>query len=503
MADLIITLKGDAGDFKKQFDQAIASLNKFGNETKASQGYIGSMESQMKLLKTQMKGAAEQDLPALRAQFLNLKTAIREAQYGTETFTSKIGGSFDQALQKASKTLFGMGNIIKASLGAFGVAGIVSSFIQATGAAEALDKAIQGVVQGIRDIGKSQVELDLQNTTLPVIERAKKFIESQVPVGDRTLSDLEGERRILQGQLAVSQLQKSKARSFDFKGGTLQESLPGILSVGDEERIRQSISEINLLIQKLNELQAAKGRAGVGGAAVIGGADDSFFRAAAESRTSSTFDEFLFNRRQKEIEERREASRQRLLEADKLREKEEENIRRVEQMRMQSMDRIGARIGQTAEDALSAGLRGGFQDFLQSYLQQTGLRLFSGLIRLAFSSATGGGFGPGNLLGHIFGFAGGGEFYTKGPMPIMVGDNPGGIEKVTVEPISGRGTSGLKNGNLALAGGGTVMSAPMMGGNSGSPINVTLMLDKHELGRAWFEPNGVLESINRSRGNPE
>lgn len=55
-------------------------------------------------------------------------------------------------------------------------------------------------------------------------------------------------------------------------------------------------------------------------------------------------------------------------------------------------------------------------------------------------------------------FAGGGDFVTKGPQMIMVGDNPGGMERVTVTPISGKGvTSYNKAHNLIkLAGGGTV-----------------------------------------------
>lgn len=54
--------------------------------------------------------------------------------------------------------------------------------------------------------------------------------------------------------------------------------------------------------------------------------------------------------------------------------------------------------------------------------------------------------------------AGGGDFVTKGPSLLMVGDNPGGRERVTVEPLSGRGKTRLaKGGNLvAMAGGGTI-----------------------------------------------
>ncbi len=57
--------------------------------------------------------------------------------------------------------------------------------------------------------------------------------------------------------------------------------------------------------------------------------------------------------------------------------------------------------------------------------------------------------------------AGGGNFLTKGPTLLLVGDNPGGVERVTVEPISGRGQTVINpNSNLkpdiAMAGGGTM-----------------------------------------------
>lgn len=56
--------------------------------------------------------------------------------------------------------------------------------------------------------------------------------------------------------------------------------------------------------------------------------------------------------------------------------------------------------------------------------------------------------------------AGGGTFYTKGPTMLLVGDNPNGREKVTVEPIGTRGkTTVNRNSNLVkMAGGGTLMT---------------------------------------------
>ncbi len=56
-------------------------------------------------------------------------------------------------------------------------------------------------------------------------------------------------------------------------------------------------------------------------------------------------------------------------------------------------------------------------------------------------------------------FGGGGEFETNGPTMIMVGDNPGGRERVTVEPLSGSGQTRIfDNNKIAMAGGGTVIA---------------------------------------------
>ena len=54
--------------------------------------------------------------------------------------------------------------------------------------------------------------------------------------------------------------------------------------------------------------------------------------------------------------------------------------------------------------------------------------------------------------------AGGGDFMTSGPTMLLVGDNPGGRERVTVEPISGRGQTTINpnSGLIAMAGGGSI-----------------------------------------------
>jgi len=62
--------------------------------------------------------------------------------------------------------------------------------------------------------------------------------------------------------------------------------------------------------------------------------------------------------------------------------------------------------------------------------------------------------------------AGGGDFMTNGPTLLLVGDNPGGKERVTVEPISGRGQTYINpnSGMVAMAGGGTLTVDNNFGG---------------------------------------
>jgi len=67
--------------------------------------------------------------------------------------------------------------------------------------------------------------------------------------------------------------------------------------------------------------------------------------------------------------------------------------------------------------------------------------------------------------------AGGGQFMTKGPQLLVVGDNPGGVEKVTVEPISGRGQTKVSNGLIKMAGGGSVIAGTAVRSESNFNMN--------------------------------
>lgn len=58
--------------------------------------------------------------------------------------------------------------------------------------------------------------------------------------------------------------------------------------------------------------------------------------------------------------------------------------------------------------------------------------------------------------------AGGADFITSKPTMLLVGDNPGGRERVTVEPLSGKGKTRTFGGGIAMAGGGSLTFDPRM-----------------------------------------
>lgn len=73
----------------------------------------------------------------------------------------------------------------------------------------------------------------------------------------------------------------------------------------------------------------------------------------------------------------------------------------------------------------------------------------------------------GKILGA---FAGGGSFMTKGPTWLLVGDNPGGRERVDVTPVSGKGQTRIFNDGVAMAGGGSI-NGSILAASSTAPID--------------------------------
>lgn len=70
--------------------------------------------------------------------------------------------------------------------------------------------------------------------------------------------------------------------------------------------------------------------------------------------------------------------------------------------------------------------------------------------------------------------AGGGSFVTSGPTNFTVGDNPGGMELVSVLPLSGIGQSSVNGQALRMAGGGSalVSGGARAGAGGGAPVTV-------------------------------
>lgn len=75
--------------------------------------------------------------------------------------------------------------------------------------------------------------------------------------------------------------------------------------------------------------------------------------------------------------------------------------------------------------------------------------------------------------------AGGGHFTTKGPTWLLVGDNPGGRERVSVTPESGKGQTRVLSGSvpgIAMAGGGSI-NGSILAASQTNPIDAQFSLN--------------------------
>lgn len=79
----------------------------------------------------------------------------------------------------------------------------------------------------------------------------------------------------------------------------------------------------------------------------------------------------------------------------------------------------------------------------------------------------------GKILGA---FAGGGSFETKGPTWLLVGDNPGGRERVDVKPLSGKGQTKIFNDGAAMAGGGSI-NGSILAASQTNPIDAQMGIE--------------------------
>lgn len=95
----------------------------------------------------------------------------------------------------------------------------------------------------------------------------------------------------------------------------------------------------------------------------------------------------------------------------------------------------------------------------------------------SFITATATGLAGAAQVAAISAAAGGGDFVTTKPTLLLVGDNPGGRERVSVTPLSGRGKTTISrdSGMIAMAGGGTITTGSA---NASSQIDNEIMSTK-------------------------
>ena len=93
--------------------------------------------------------------------------------------------------------------------------------------------------------------------------------------------------------------------------------------------------------------------------------------------------------------------------------------------------------------------------------------------------------------------AGGGDFMTTGPTLLLVGDNPGGRERVKVEPISGKGQTTINpnSGLVAMAGGGTLTTSGY-GGFAERNGGLKTMIDYSQLAKAMQKAPAPIVQIS-------
>lgn len=110
------------------------------------------------------------------------------------------------------------------------------------------------------------------------------------------------------------------------------------------------------------------------------------------------------------------------------------------------------------KNQVALGIIATFQSALQAFQSLIGVPIVGQILApIAAAAALAFGFkNVDNIRNTPFSAAaGGGDFITKGPTLLLVGDNPGGRERVSVEPLSGRGKTVINpRGNLIAAAGG-------------------------------------------------
>lgn len=122
------------------------------------------------------------------------------------------------------------------------------------------------------------------------------------------------------------------------------------------------------------------------------------------------------------------------------------------------------------------------------------------------TGGTGGGGGGGAQNAAAGGFHG----VTSGPTTIRVGDNPGGVEMVSVTPLSGKGQTRANHNLVSMAGGGTLAvsggasgggSRAVSGGGGGSSAMIGTLADAMAI-IVWLSDAARQNQMNRANDLP-
>jgi hypothetical protein len=90
---------------------------------------------------------------------------------------------------------------------------------------------------------------------------------------------------------------------------------------------------------------------------------------------------------------------------------------------------------------------------------------------------------------------GGGQFLTNGPTNFTVGDNPGGVELVSVTPLSGIGQSSINGRALRMAGGGQALVGGRGQSGGGAPVTVNFNFATGVAGTVRAEIMGMVPEL--------
>lgn len=123
----------------------------------------------------------------------------------------------------------------------------------------------------------------------------------------------------------------------------------------------------------------------------------------------------------------------------------------------------------SALESANASVTSAVITWIVNFMKTTPLpAVFSGPLALAGGAAFGAGIG--SLMQAVPKFAKGGDYVTDGPEMIMVGDNPGGQERVQVTPLSSPNISGPQGSSITVNISGNVMSQDYVEGELADTI---------------------------------